>query len=368
MTQRWPDSVPELGEGRVRLRAHTSADVPRMVEQSSDAVSRRWTSVPRPYTRGHAEGFLEIIRAGWDHEGGNRLWAIEWRDHPDGPSYAGTIDLRPQDSGEMQLGYGLHPDTRGGGVMSGAVRLAARWWFDQGGRRVHWTAFRGNFDSWRVAWACGFRMHATLPEHGAHPEGPACDEWVASLGRDDPMEPATRWHTVPVLEAEGVRLRPWRDGDAAFVEEPRHPAHHMPVGAAPTRVTFADWLLRRRERISRGEALHWCIADAGTDRALGDALLITAGQDDVAEVGYQLFPSARGRGVATAAARLAVAHALAPVAAGGLGARRLLARTAADNTSSNRVLERTGFEVFGRERAVDLLPDGSTVDLLHWQR
>lgn len=53
---------------------------------------------------------------------------------------------------------------------------------------------------------------------------------------------------------------------------------------------------------------------------------------------------------------------------GGLGLRRLTAQTAADNLPSNRVLERTGFTVFGRERAVDSLPDGRWGDLLHWER
>ncbi|MGH3472468.1 MAG: GNAT family N-acetyltransferase, partial [Nocardioidaceae bacterium] len=64
---------------------------------------------------------------------------------------------------------------------------------------------------------------------------------------------------------------------------------------------------------------------------------------------YQLLPGARGRGVASVAARLAADFAQRSRDDGGLGLRRLVAFTAADNVASNRVLEKTGFAVTGRE-------------------
>ena len=113
--------------------------------------------------------------------------------------------------------------------------------------------------------------------------------------------------------------------------------------------------------MAKGSSVEWCIADPSTDRALGSVVLFSRHGpiDDVAELGYQLFPSARGRGVAKAAARLAIAHALRPADEGGLGLRRLIAETAADNAASNAVLQAAGFTEFGREHAVDALPDGS---------
>lgn len=33
--------------------------------------------------------------------------------------------------------------------MTGALRLATQWWFDQGGVRMFWDANAGNFASWR---------------------------------------------------------------------------------------------------------------------------------------------------------------------------------------------------------------------------
>ena len=71
--------------------------------------------------------------------------------------------------------------------------------------------------------------------------------------------------------------------------------------------------------------------------------------------------------MASEAARLAVAHALRPAAEGGLGVRRLVAETAADNEASNAVLRRAGFVEYGREHAVDALPDGTYGDALYWE-
>ena len=121
--------------------------------------------------------------------------------------------------------------------------------------------------------------------------------------------------------------------------------------------------------MSEGTAIEWCVADAATDRALGGVVVFSRGGpiSDTAELGYQLFPSARGRGVAKKAARLAIAHALRPVAEGGLGLRRLVAETAADNEASNAVLRADGFTEFGREHEVDQLADGWWGDGLYWE-
>jgi len=173
-----------------------------------------------------------------------------------------------------------------------------------------------------------------------------------------------------VTEADGIRLRAWRASDIDAIE-PRDddPTHWMPGRSVLRRETFSTWRHQREERMSEGTAVEWCVADAATDRALGGVVLFSRHGPigDVAELGYQLFPSARGRGVATTAARLAIAHALRPVAQGGLGVRRLVAETAADNAASNAVLQANGFTEFGREHDVDQLADGSWSDGLYWE-
>lgn len=372
MTTGMPSAAapPELTDGHVRLRPHAPSDAARIVEQCVDAESIRWTTVPRPYAVEDAEGFLAMIAESHATEGGHRYWAIE--DVTEPGVFLGTIDLRPRGGGSAEVGFGLHPDGRGRGLMSGALRLVARHWFEDGGRQLTWWANRGNFASWRVAWACGFTFDGTVRGYLPMPEGPPEDAWVATLAADDVTEPSLPWCDPPVIDAtaDGVRLRPWRDLDVEAMEAGDQPGHFMPARAILEASTFPEWLLVRRERMSRGQMISWCIADPVTDRALGEVLLfVTEGSldDDVAELGYQVLPSARGRGLAQAAARAAVAHAFRTTRDGGLGLRRLVAQTAGDNEASNAVLTRTGFTVWGRESAADVLPNGQAVDALHWE-
>lgn len=370
-------TVPTLTDGVVTLRAHSLDDADAIVDQSRDPESLRWTTVPRPYTREHAVGFIEGNLAAWGEAGAKRSWAIEWTDDGGDARYGGTIDLRPGAAASVgELGFGLHPDARGRGLMSRAVRLVVRHAFATPVwgvpvRRVHWRAIVGNWGSRRAAWAAGFTFHGTLP--GSHPDpdgGPdALDTWMGSITPGDPLSPQTPWLAATPAEGERVRLRPWRIEDIDAVEVRNDPEHWMPSRSIIRRENFATWVHNRQERMAEGTGIDWCVADVESDRALGGITVFSRGGPitDVAELGYQFFPSARGRGAAKEAARLAVAHALAPTSEGGLGLRRLVAETAADNEASNAVLRSVGFVEFGREHAVDPLADGGWGDGLYWE-
>ena len=377
-----PDSparaVPVLTDGFATLRAHRLEDADAIVEQSTDPESLRWTTVPRPYTRDHAVEFIEGNLRDWESPTAKRSWAIEWVDDAGRTRFGGTIDLRPTAVASAgELGFGLHPEARGRGLMTRAVRLVTAYGFGTSvwGRplvRVHWRAIVGNWASRRAVWAAGFSFHGTIPD--SHPDpfgGPdALGTWTGSIGAGDTAAAQTPWLVPPTIEADGLRLRPWRVEDIDAIEPRDDPEHWMPARGVLRRETFPTWLHERRERSAAGTAIDWCVADAATDRALGGVTLFSRGgpiTGDTAELGYQLFPSARGRGVAKAGARMAVAHALRTREEGGLGLRRLVAETAADNEASNAVLRSNGFVTFGREHAVDLHSDGSYGDGLYWE-
>lgn len=73
--------------------------------------------------------------------------------------------------------------------------------------------------------------------------------------------------------------------------------------------------------------------------------------DGVAEIGYHVSPSHRGRGLATSAVSLLI------VMAATHGVRTLVAETDRDNIASQRVLQHHGF-----------IPTAPTDDRLHWSR
>src|SRR5690606_35898582 len=220
MSQRasYPEMVPVLQEGGVRLRAHAEADLPGIVEQCRDPQTVRWTSVPEGYDEEDARSFLARVREDWERGAATspRWWAVEAVDEDGTWRFAGSYDYRPDGRGAAEVGFGLHPWARGRGVGEAALRLLLDHAFTEDGvQTMRWTAERGNWASRRLAWSCGFRLHdavrARVPDREG---GPPREAWVGSLRHDEPREPGARWLEPPVLHGERVVLRPWREDDA----------------------------------------------------------------------------------------------------------------------------------------------------------
>ena len=365
---RFPEDVPTLDDGVVRLRAHTAADVDDAFAMCSDPEFQRWTTVPSPYRRGNAEHFLlEKIPAGW-RDGGFWAWAIEY----DG-RFAGTIDLRDGSAKGGEIGFGLAPWARGHGVMTRAVRLVTRQAFEGLGWDVLiWRAIVGNWASRRVAWKAGFSRFATA--HGtAVQRGERHDEWIASITREDSGDPVGHWWTVPVLNGQKIRLRPHQESDAARMVEACNdertktwlPLLPSPYGEAEA----LDFIRGRTEERATGLGVNWIVADPETDQLLANVGIFRLGSPAAsAEIGYWAHPDARGRGVVTEAIGLVARYAFRPVEDGGLGRHRLYIKAAADNPASQQVALRNGFTLAGTDREGDLRRDGSRFDLHTFDR
>jgi RimJ/RimL family protein N-acetyltransferase len=367
---RFPDDVPTLTDGVVTLRPHRREDVAGIVEQCQDPDSIRWTTVPVPYGPADAEQFAtEMAPRGW-REGTSYGWAIEGLDDAGRPRFAGSIDLRPDEAGGAEVGFGLAPWARGHGLMHAALRLAVDWAFaDAGFTVVHWRAHVGNWASRRVAWARGFRFEGTvrklLPQRGE-----LLDGWVGSLLPTDSGKPVTRWFEVPTLPGSAVVLRAFADADADRVaqacsdERTRHWLAGLP--SPYTRLNALEFIHRRRELHATGAGVWWCLADPASDECLGNVSIMQLDDLDPSsgEIGYWAHPDARGRGVMTEAVRLVVRHAFAAPDVGGLGLRRLSLFCAAGNPASAYVAKQAGFVQTGTQRAAEPLGDGSYDDLL----
>jgi len=110
---------------------------------------------------------------------------------------------------------------------------------------------------------------------------------------------------------------------------------------------FDEWLaLATSGRgVHEAQATHWSIVDAGDDSYLGGASLEIAAEREAGEIGYQVAPWARGRGVATAAARL-----IRDWAFDELELARLEIAADVDNIASQRVAQAAGFSCEGVAR------------------
>ena len=162
----------------------------------------------------------------------------------------------------------------------------------------------------------------------------------------EPAEPdSADWQRRWTIDAGSVTLQPVT----------RHVAQAVLDGGPVTR-DFEDGALHDRIPQAMGVAIRdidsgaaavlptvWLIVGRADGRILGD--LGTHGPPDgegCVEIGYSLAPSARGKGIGTAAVAALVRR-----LAGVPGIRRVTAVTGAENTPSRRLLERQGFRITG---------------------
>jgi len=182
---RSPLPAPELRDGPgLLLRRHRTEDVDGICEQCQDESMQRWTTVPVPYTRQDAEGFLAHVQRGWE-EGATASFGIE----VDG-RFAGTIDLQLSDGAWGDVGFGLAPWARGRSAMSRSPRLVLAWGFSELALAgVQWRAHVGNHASRRVAEACGFRVEGQV-RGLLFERGRRIDGWIGTVLAGEPLQPA----------------------------------------------------------------------------------------------------------------------------------------------------------------------------------
>ena len=193
-----------LTDGVVTLRAPVETDIDRITECCQDPAVQRFTTVPAPYHRSHAEGFVGIVAQGWE-AGTDHTWAVT-----QAGVLHGMIGLHGIRAGAAEIGFWMGPDARGRGLLTRAIGLVLDHAFDPAGadlQVVEWRAFAGNWPSWRAVWRHGFRFDG-VGRLGAAAKHGRVDDWMGSLLRGEPRTPRAPW---PGLE--DVRPtppdRPW---------------------------------------------------------------------------------------------------------------------------------------------------------------
>ncbi|NYG07164.1 RimJ/RimL family protein N-acetyltransferase [Phycicoccus badiiscoriae] len=182
--------IPVIVGDLVTLRPHTVADADGVLERAVDPLAQRFTTVPLAYTRDMAVDYVTVFTA---PSAAQISWAIEVQGR-----YAGTIDLRvmPVDAGAGSLGFATHPDFRGRGVMSEAVRLVVAHAFDSlGWQTVSWEAHAGNWGSAKAVWRAGFPVPTFVPDLLVE-RGRLVDGWISTVHAPAPAGPVTSWEQV----------------------------------------------------------------------------------------------------------------------------------------------------------------------------
>ena len=354
-----PHPSPDVhGEGVLLTRWHED-DLPAVLEIAADPSTSQWSGSLR-----HVHT-LEAARA-WmaDRTGEGRLdWAV--RDAVTGELVGRTGLFRFRDGpNTAELGYGVHPAHRRRGIAVAAVATAVRYATEVLGlHRIELVHAVDNVASCAVATRSGFAYEGTERSSLDHDDGPPHDmHRHARLVTDPPppAEPPPGRLVVPELAGHGVRLRPWRDADVPALARGLGDPDVVRWGGGSTATTEDDalrFLHRLRRRTDEGSTASWAVeADGVVVGATGIRSINRV--DRHASVAYWVLPEHRGRGIATAALRVAAASGLA---ADGLCLHRLQLQHAIGNDASCRVAEKSGFALESVQRESFLL-HGTFVD------
>lgn len=158
-----PDLEVVTLEGRgVRLRQWRHTDADRVEEACNDQRTRHWLgSLPSPYSLQQAHAYI-TGRHEDASQGKSLCWCVA---DPASDECLGSVAVMALSDAlgtAGEIGYWAHPDARGRGLMSEAVRLAVRHAFipaEDGGlgrRRLRLNAADGNLASAHIALVNGF--------------------------------------------------------------------------------------------------------------------------------------------------------------------------------------------------------------------
>ena len=149
--------LPTLRDGDLVLRPKLPGDADALTAACQDPEIPRWTLVPTPYTEEDARAWLGGHGRSWED---HAPLAITARDSGE---LLGSITLWIVKPRVCELGYWCAREARGRGYAPRAVRLLARWAFEQlGAARVQLGTLPGNHASERVAEKLGFAREGVL--------------------------------------------------------------------------------------------------------------------------------------------------------------------------------------------------------------
>ncbi|UQX01405.1 GNAT family N-acetyltransferase [Streptomyces sp. RerS4] len=166
---------------RLSLSPFAPSDAEEVYAACQDPDIQRWTMVPSPYERAHADSFVgELVPGHWRDDTG---YSFAVRLGPGGPLVAavGVHVLQAFGTNSYEIGYWGTKEHRGRGYTTEAVTAVARWAFtDLGVVRLEWRAEVGNAGSRAVAEKAGFRVEGTL-RASLHRADTVRDAWVGAL-------------------------------------------------------------------------------------------------------------------------------------------------------------------------------------------
>jgi RimJ/RimL family protein N-acetyltransferase len=361
-----PPEQPTFVIDDLTVRPWRPEDADAVYAACQDPEILRWTPLPRPYQKEHADRFVGTYApTAWS----DRSAAVFGVFDTTSGELLGSMGLVRLNltAGTAELGYWTAPWARQRGVATRAGRALASWATETlGVSRVEWRADVGNHASRLVARRIGFTIEGVLANGLTAIAGSGrCDGWIGGL-RPGEVSSATPAHLAsgstaalraatfagepPNLALDGAdgRLRTLAEHDIPLLVRAAADPDMIRWTTIPTPYGpdgGASYVRRARDEWLRGDGIVRVIA--GPDDGYAGAIDFSISRDDdaVGEIGFSVAPWARGRGLAPAAARTLCAWAF-----DALGVTRVIWRAHVGNVASRRAAEKAGFTVEGTAR------------------
>lgn len=175
--QNRPMDPVTLTTERLLLRTVDRRDTDRVCAAAQDPDIQRWTTIPSPYRREHAVGFVEqAVPEGWATDS-----MFTFGLFPASGELAGMLGITMRSPGTGEIGFWATREHRRRGYIAEATRAAAHWSFTALALdRLEWRAEVGNTASRAVAEHTGFTLEGTL-RSALDNNGVRRDCWIASL-------------------------------------------------------------------------------------------------------------------------------------------------------------------------------------------
>jgi RimJ/RimL family protein N-acetyltransferase len=162
---------PVLESANLRLRPDQDRDADRMGEMLNDPRTKNFAG--RSMATRDTDGAAAITRLREGDARGDRFnWCIADAETDRMLGHIQLFDLDGLDNTSAELGYVVHPDARGRGVLTEAMAMVVDWAFGPNSinrRRLLLTTAASNKASRHAAEKAGFTLAATIPE--AFPTG-----------------------------------------------------------------------------------------------------------------------------------------------------------------------------------------------------
>lgn len=343
-------------------------DLQRVVEACRDPQSVHWLGgtgrIRSDYSLADAQGYAVGLANG----ALSGAW-VGWAIRDAGGQVVGMIDVQGVGDRNM-IGYWVHPAARRRGIVSAALRrvvqhaLTPRDQDGMGLSRLTIAHARGNQGSRRAIERAGFHPVGTMRRADDLGDGSTADLiWYDLLPEElsevsAPASPASDGLPHPVLEGDGLVLRPFTPADADALAALPRDREHWPFTSVPGGDDPAAAIRLMEERRRAGSDLEWAVVGApGTPQAgqlLGGMGLLYLDDryfHDCAEVSYWVAPDHRGTGVVPRALATLLPWVTTPADQGGLGRAKVSATTHEGNVGSQKLLGRAGFVQWGTEPA-----------------